>query len=317
MSDEGQNDVYYALESVWGETPDQTSTLKQLPLRGADINGDFGWAEDDELKGGLYTTDPKVIAKRAAGTTRHWLRPQNYLDLLVAAIKAPTPTPASGGVSTFDNGTTRHSFLIERYFSADAIRQHYTGSMINRLALSVNAQNLVEMDIDWMCKDENVGFGGTDSASAGDGSPTAYADTARYDAGPNLGTLNEGGSSSGELIRQFTMSIEAKLRERPIVKQYESGAFGMGDTIITGTLQAYFADATLMKKWLGNTTTSLAFKFETAQGDIEIQLPNVTLRSKTADAGSRNADQMINFNWSAHYDSATSRLIRIIETDPS
>src|SRR5690606_35165316 len=118
----------------------------------------------------------------------------------------------------------------------------------------------------------SLGFMGKTSAIAGStvGSSTAGAATTSdpMNCVDHISALTEGGSSVELLSLELT--VANGLRVQPRLGSLTPDGIGYGWFNVTGTIEAYFADATLLTKYFNNTQSSARITLTDGAGNVYV-----------------------------------------------
>mgnify|MGYP003675066645 CR=1 FL=1 len=205
------------------------------------------------------------------------------------------------------NGVTFTSHSVERkYTELSNIAEKFSGCAINGFSVDASGQDTVKFSSDW------VGVSATSDADGAESVDNAAATTGEMTSINGVQWVREGtgaGSVADMDALGFTFSVSNNLR-----KQYKLGTLGadgmaLGDFVVTGTLQAYFATSALFDKFLNQTATGLAIAISdeaTGQGNTYIfDFPNVRFTDGQRVAGGRNQDIIADMSWQAIYNGSS------------
>jgi len=127
-----------------------------------------------------------------------------------------------------------------------------------------------------------------------------------YNAASNVGSLNLsdnlGVFGEDNFIMEASIEINNNLRERNALGTLGATSIGAGEFSVTGSLNTYFSDASLLEKLLNNQEVSLVFGFDTnviTGNQFVIHLPRVKFTEGTPDVSGKNADVMANLSFQA------------------
>jgi hypothetical protein len=147
-------------------------------------------------------------------------------------------------------GTTYRSFSIERTFGDIAKYQQFTGCVINTYNLSVKPNAIVTGEFGILAR------GAYSTSTPWDSSPTAAATNSPYDS--FTGAIYEGGAAIG-----FVTSIDLKLDNGGtptyVIGDDQTPAIPMGRSNLTGSLDVYFADLAMLRKFEDEAESSVEF----------------------------------------------------------
>jgi hypothetical protein len=166
-------------------------------------------------------------------------------------------------------GTTQRSFTIEREFGDIVKYQIFTGCVINTLSLSVKPNAIVTGEFGIL------GKGSSATSTPVDSDPTASQTNSPYDS--FTGAISEGGSAVG-----YVTSIDLKLDNGGdptfVIGDDETPAIVLSRSNVSGSLEVYFQNLTMLNKFENETTSSIEFYL--GSGDVggssyRFYLPNV------------------------------------------
>jgi len=209
-------------------------------------------------------------------------------------------------LSAITNGTTQKSYSIEKTFEdLSNIFEVLTGLTVNALSLNVQPDQIIT---------GNFGFLGKSAASSastvGDGSNTAAPTDDVMNAIDHIAAVVEGGSDYD--ITQFSLELANNLRARQQVGTLGAVSIGAGTVEITGTLQAYFNNSTVMDKYLNFTETEIMIVAEDGNGKAYvIDLPAVKYTQGQRVAGGINQDVIADMQFSAKRSGTYGHTLRI------
>ena len=131
----------------------------------------------------------------------------------------------------------------------------------------------------------------------------------------DIGVLYENGASllsGGSFIKSVKLSISNSGRAQKAVGVFGNAGSAFGELDLSGTLECYVSDATYYNKWFAGTNTSLAIAFADSAGNgYLIELDKVTFKDGGLNVGDQSSDAMLSLPFSAFYNAATGRGIRI------
>jgi len=266
------------------------------------------WTNLPSVGGWIYVSGSTVAAnngfhKIVSGTTSTIVVPDYLVDDAAVALTIIE-------LSQITNGNTFQSFAIERtYTDLSNICEQFMGCGINGFSVDASGQGVAKFSSDWLGVDS-----GSDAAA--ETIDNAFSTTPEMTTTNGIQWLREGKTSAmADLsVLGFGFSVAGNLR-----KQYELSRFGakgikFGDFIVTGTLRAYFANSTLIDKFMamGETALAMAISDEvTARGNTYLfDFPAVRFTDAQRVAGGRNDDIIVDMPWQAIYD-GTSHTMKV------
>ena len=219
-----------------------------------------------------------------------------------------------------ENGTTLQSFTIEKGFLAQTTPNYavYRGMCPSNLSLNIAANAILT---------GGLSFLGTTSAistTALTANPTAASLENVFNAVANVGRIAEGGTlvTGPNFIRNVQVTLNNNLREQPAVGVLGLSGVGTGRCEISGTLEAYFGDATLYTKYVNGTETSLNIRLTTTSPTgvtgsrcVVITFPRIKYESGTIVASGANQDVVAQLGFRAIRDANTVSQIQIDRFD--
>jgi hypothetical protein len=147
-------------------------------------------------------------------------------------------------------GTTQRSFAIERTFSDISKYQQFRGCVVNTLSLSVKPNAIVTGEFGMLAR------GAASTGTPWDSSPTASKTNSPYDS--FTGAIKEGGSAIG-----FVTAIDVKLDNGGtptyVVGDDQTPVIPLGRSNVTGSMDVYFADLVMLRKFEDETESSVEF----------------------------------------------------------
>lgn len=193
---------------------------------------------------------------------------------------APVSDETSGDSVTIKqrllrNGTTDKSFVFEhRFTDLSNVFQWFNGCRIvgHSLEITQGDTNAIGGSFSVMGADSQVE---TSSVSSGD-TPAGNPDIMH--AGANIGSLEKDLSALSTAVQSLSLSIDNNGRNPGQVGANKAAKVGLGTFALSGTLTAYFEDATLLNDVIGHTAVDLRFRATDPSGNaIQFSLPKIYL----------------------------------------
>jgi len=235
----------------------------------------------------------KVTAAPGGATTAWTLDIAPNADCVEVITAESTVTMVRGGQIT--NGTTMTSYSIEKAFTDNSSDYAlYTGCVVDSMALNVTTEAVVTGSFTFL------GAKGESLSSAQAGSYTAATTKDVMNSIDDVTGVMEGDTYVNRNVTAWSMALANNLRPRLEVGSLGAVSIGTGTCNVTGTLQGYYADSTLLDKYLAFNDSALAIVFEDVDGNgYIVDCPKVIYTSAQRVAGGQNQDIIADLSWEA------------------
>lgn len=207
------------------------------------------------------------------------------------------------------NGTTRKSFSIEKEFVglSPAVFAIHRGMVVNTCSIDTSVGGIVN---------GSFGFNGLTTAYAattyGTGAETAASSTEVFSPVNGVGTIFENDTALTDMVKSLKLSTNNNTRNNQALGSVYPFNINLGTLNVTGSLTAYFPDASLLTKVVNGTSTSLQWYLTDTAGNVfVVYLPKVKYSSGKTSGISRNSDVMQDLSFTALYDSTLGCSIQI------
>lgn len=205
------------------------------------------------------------------------------------------------------NGLTVYGQSIERGFLGQTTPTYILqkGLVVSQLDLRVPAQNKITGTFTF------IGMSGAQSTTAQDASPDAAPAIASYPvmAGSvNLSRLTEAGSalSGGNIPTEIQLTLNNNARAIFGVDARAAQNVLLGECSVTGRLNAYFGDNTLLTKLLAGTPAALNSVVTKNGQAVVLQIPRLIYTGGSPTVGGKNQDVVTDMAFQASLDATTN-----------
>lgn len=212
------------------------------------------------------------------------------------------------------NGTTQVSQTIERGFLGQTVPTYivHKGMVVGQYQLSITAKQVITAAVTFM------GMSGSESTSTLDASPDAVPALATYPvfAGSvNVGRVGEGGSalSSPNWVRSLQINIANNLTPVESIDTAGPVSITGHECTVTGTMETYFGDDTLLAKFYAGTASSIVSIMTKGNQAMIFTLPRVIYTGGgSPNATGKNTEIMNSLQYRASKDEVyTSALVTL------
>ena len=202
---------------------------------------------------------------------------------------------------TVTNGTALWTSTYERVYNDQETPtyEYYTGAATDKLSLSISASQIITGSVSVIAK--NAAWQTTRVSGATDVAPPTYP---VLNATSNFGQLDYAGSLQGgpDFIMSMTFDIDNGITPSMAVGSLGAVAMTNGDFNVTGSLDVYFGDATMLQSLLNNAAVALNFRVGDALNNEEtyvVDMPQVKLTSGQINDVTKNKPVMQNIGYRA------------------
>lgn len=209
--------------------------------------------------------------------------------------------------ATIKAGTTLRTFTIEKEFTDLTNKyERCLGMAINAASMNVTADAIITGTFSFLGKSV------ASSATPIYGSAyTAAATNDVMNAIDHVSAIMENNADYD--VTSFSWSLTNNLRARLQVGTLGAVSLGKGTIGLSGTVQAYFEDETVIDKYLNFTASSLALTFNDTDGNkYVIDFPRVKYTDGARVAGGQNQDILADMSFTAYRNSTEDCTMRIV-----
>lgn len=232
----------YVVESSFGVTPSSPS-MTSLPYNSHSLNLSKQRVQGNEIQTDRMPRVDRHGNRQVGGDIVVDLRPGDFDDLIESAFFS---TFDSSGVITI--GTSQQFLTIED--SANDITQYrqFVGCGVSTMSVSIAPNQMVTTTFSIVGKDL------TQTATPLDATPSASSGNQPFDS--YSGSISDGGSSLA-IVTAIDFSISNSLAPTFVVGSASTPQLEFGRAVVEGTVSAYYEDATLINKFLNETTSNI------------------------------------------------------------
>lgn len=210
--------------------------------------------------------------------------------------------------SMIRNGTTEHSFLLEKKFGDIDEYDAFPGMEIGQLSLDVRTEQIMTGSFTWNGKYAVAATNTLDTAGGYDAATTADV----MNATANVGTIQKNGSALATFLQSIQLQVNNNLRNKLAIGNNYAIGIGRGVVAVTGTITAYFEDLVLLNHIRNHDAISLHFRVADAAGNTYlITMPRIRATGGDPNAGGQNQDVVIPFGFQAVRDPTTGCTIQL------
>lgn len=196
-------------------------------------------------------------------------------------------------------------FAIERRFSdhsPNPTRELFTGMAVQQMQLNLTSQAIATGQFTFLGFNSAVSDVGSPYADLYNGGlPTDIdaEDFEVYNTSTNVGRIALGAdditSGTNNLVLEATLTFNNNLRERPAVGVFGASSIGVGQLNVSGNLNTYFDDKTILDIILANSDTEYNVLVQNNDGrSLLFDLPRVKLTSGAPEVPGGNQDVVLN-----------------------
>lgn len=302
MADGSRHSMYQVPETVYGEVP-QTPAFKKIRHNSTTLATAINTLTSEELRDDRNSSGIRHGTRQVGGEIVSELSYQSLDDALEALLCG------TWNNDQLINGIVRRSFTILRKFDDLTGSQLpyfvYTGCEYNTMTLSVTTEAIVSA---------TFGIVGANQLEPSTNAPTGSTFVMAPTTEPMdsfTGTIKEG-SSDIAVATEIELQIENGIAPRFVIGSKKSIKQSIGRFKVSGTLTAYFEDASLVGKFLREESSSL--EFTTTDGldgnSYTFTLPKIKYTGGQPDVGGEGPITL-SMPFVAEYDPATLGTLKI------
>ena len=199
------------------------------------------------------------------------------------------------------NASTKRSSTFERQYldHSPVSYEYHTGQVLDKLSFTADAGKVLTYTEDWL------GATGSDTTTRVAGATDTAAPTnAVLNAASSVGRIGFNGSvvASPNYVMTAGWNFSNNLRRQMAVSNLGAVGVGNGEFTVTGTLNMYFGDKTVLDKILNNTLTSFDIRVGRADSNNQsyvFDFPSIKLSSGAPSVSGKNADVMLTASFTA------------------
>ncbi len=247
MADGSRHSMAQVLETTYGELP-ATPAFKAIRHNSTTLATAINTIQSEELRDDRNQTDLRHGTRAVGGEIVSELSFGGLDDQLEALLCGTWNT------DTLVNGVVRRSFSLFRNFkdvdSSKLPYFTYVGCEYNTMTLSISTESIVTA---------NFGIVGANQLEPSSTVPTGatFGEPSTTEPMDSFsGSIKEGGVESA-VVTEIELSVENGIAPRYVVGSKKSIKQSIGKFKVSGTLTAYFEDATLIGKYLREEASSL------------------------------------------------------------
>lgn len=247
MADGSRHSMAQVLETVYGVIP-ATPAFKAIRHNSTTLATAINTIQSEELRDDRNQTDLRHGTRSVGGEIVSELSFGSLDDQLEALLCG------TWNANALVNGVVRRSFSLFRNFkdvdSSKLPYFTYVGCEYNTMTLSISTEAIVTV---------NFGIVGANQLAPSSTVPTGATFVGPLTTEPMdsfSGSIKEGGVESA-VVTEIELSIENGIAPRYVVGSKKSIKQSIGRFKVSGTLTAYFEDATLIGKYLREEASSL------------------------------------------------------------
>lgn len=239
----------YIVENTFGTTPGSPSMVT-LPFNTHSMTLNKTALESPEIRSDRQRDIFRHGARQIEGDIEVDFRADDFDDLLESAMFSAFDTDNYLRIGT----TLKHLSIEDGALDIDQYRL-FTGCTVNTFAMNVSANAIVTATFGIIGKDMTV------SGTSVDASPTASSGNQPYDGNNFIGNVKEGGVSIAT-ITSIEFSLENGITPAMVIGSTTTPELGYGRAMLSGTISAYFNNATLMNKFINETESEIEFTLD-------------------------------------------------------
>jgi hypothetical protein len=297
----------YVPEVTFGTTP-ATPAFNELRYTGESLNYNIQNVVSNEIRSDRMTSDLIQVGADVGGDFNFELSQIAFESLFEMALCGTWGAPTLG-VSVLKNGTTLRSATFQKIFN-DATAINY---------LTMHGCRIGGFDLDFATaqiltgKFSVMGLGAAIGTTQITGATSNAAPTKDVlNAVSNLISITEDGITSTSFFNKLTISLNNNLRVQKAIGSLPAIGIALGKIDLTGTIEAYFENATLYNKFINATSFALGLTLEDSDpNQFIITIPKAKFESGTVVSGGLDQDIMFSGTWRAIMDPATSCMIQM------
>jgi len=295
--------IVYQQETTYKTTP-ASPDVKLLYFESENLNAQRNLIQTPVIRSNRNSASPILGNYIVTGSINTHLQAYNLGTLIKGCLGSVTTTGTNPYTHVIKVGNTLPTFFIEKGFTDISQYLRYQGCYISGMSIDFAAEGLQK------CSFDISGAKYAISATPLDSTPSISGGYKPFYGGI-FTVVNEGGSAIATIESasvKITNEIDAK---------YTLGSLGevqevaVGGVTVSGNINAFFSDATLLNKALNSTESSLKFVLQYGTGDgsigneyLEIFIPELVYEVTTP-AISGKGGIMIQLNFNAYYDNST------------
>jgi hypothetical protein len=205
-----------------------------------------------------------------------------------------TDSTAEAGVTIDSDGMLRtgtdalKSYTFEQEHLDLTQVLSFNGMRIGGFNLDIPNGDLVTLGMDLRGRDATRGV-----ASAGSGVDAANTNDA-FNSSSNIYDLREGSSPLGDQVTRVSLAYNPNPRDRMALGSVNPVDIRFGTADITGTIEFYFADGSLIDKYLAFTETSMSLRVTDGAGNSYVlTFPEYKYTGDLPDSGGLDQDVIV------------------------
>jgi len=296
-----RSQLTYIVESTFGDTP-SNPTMQELPYNTHSINLSKEVVESDEIRSDRQTAIERHGQRQVGGDIAVDFRADEYDDLVESAMFDTFDTSGTIKVGTSPKYLTFEDGALDiGYYRV------FTGCAVDSWSISVAPNQMVTSTFSWVGKDQDP-----ITQTSLDASPTAPTGNEPYDS--FTGTIKEGGTDIA-IVTSLDFTLNNSLAPTSVIGSQVTPQLEYGRGAVTGTLELYYEDDSLLAKFLDETETSLEFTLDDGvSGNLyTFTFPRVKLNSGDVPVENEQS-RMISMSFTALRDATESTSLKIVKS---
>jgi hypothetical protein len=282
--------VAYIAETTWGTIP-ATPTFLEIRRTGGNLETKKTTVESDELHLDARPRAVYQVGQDVSGTYQFELSYGSFDDMLAGVLQS---TWASNVIS---DGVTQQSFTFEETVDIGGGNFTYSrlaGCEVSSLALTLASRSAVKGSLNLMGQVETL-----DTAIVTGATYTA-PNTNQIETAVTVASLAILGLNPAPKIKNLNITIDRGLRIRDRVGTLYTEEFGINNTKVSGSFDAYFESNALLTQVLAHGIGALSFNIGSVTlKKYTISLPTIQLLDGPKKLGGKGEDVMLNVQFQA------------------
>ena len=290
----------YVVESSFGSTPSNPAMI-ELPFNTHSLNLSKERVQGNEIQSDRMPRVDRHGNKSAAGDIVCDLRADDFDNWIESAF---FNTFTSAGELTI--GTSPQYLSVEDGSLDITQYRQFSGIAVSQMSLSIAPNQMIETTFSTVGKDM------TQAQTSLDDSPTAASSNQPFDS--YGGSIKDGGVEVA-VVSSIDFSISNSLSPTYVVGSDSAQSLEYGRAVVEGTLVAYYKDATLIDKFINETSSSIevAITDPGSSNTYTFTIPNVKYNGGDVPVENPQS-RFVTLPFVGLYDSSTTTNLKLVKS---